>query len=93
VILSEIFQIKGRWALFSSNQSEMGAIFARIFMEFAQIFRDFSKVFKNFSQISTDFARIFTKSKNVRSCTPATYTTVSPRYGLLTALVLFISVG
>jgi len=41
-----------------SNQSTLGAIFARIFVEFAQIFRDFLK-------ISTDFARIFPKSKHL----------------------------
>jgi len=38
------FRIKARSAPFLSNQSKLGAIFARIFMEFARIFRDFSKV-------------------------------------------------
>jgi len=41
---------------FFSNQSTLGAIFARVFSEFA-------KVVKDFAHISADFARIFTKSK------------------------------
>ena len=60
---------------FLSNQSKLGAIFARIFIEFAKIFKDFSKVFTKFAQISTEFSRIFrnfaqifTKSKNLGVC-------------------------
>ena len=59
-----------RWASFFSNQTTLGAIFARIFREFAQICRYFAKVFTDFAQIFTgfvrmfrDFARIFSKSK------------------------------
>ena len=53
-----------------SNHSTLGAIFARIFLDFVQIFRDFARilrdfanVFTDFAQISMDFARIFTKSE------------------------------
>jgi len=65
MILGTILQIKARWAPFLSNESKLGAICARIFMELAQNLRDFSKVFITFAQISIDFSRIFTKSKHL----------------------------
>jgi len=70
------FQIKSHWAPLLSNQSKLGAIFARIFMEFAQSFRDFRK----FSQILPRFPLIlpgFSPNQNLWgcACTPVSDTT------------------
>jgi len=71
------------WSPFFSNQSTMGAIFARIFREFAEIIRGFTKVFTYFAQISTILSVFwgilpgFSPNQNFWgcTCTPASYTT------------------
>ena len=79
------FQIKARCAPFLSNQSKLGAISARIFMEFAQIFQRFSQILPRFPLILPRFSGIlpgFSTDQNIwewacTPCTPASYTTAT----------------
>ena len=84
------FQIKKSWAPCFSNQSTLGAIFARIFREFFKIFRDFAKVFRYFAQmfrafvlIFRYFSRIFTKSTLLgRACTNFCWISIYCKYNM-----------